>query len=184
MLPLFCHNCGRIFQQDTGFQCPYCNSGCVQIYDTLIESHPADSNDETSNEAADVMHTLDMFTALMTNNVSERNFDSFLRAFINNRATISSDRRNYAIGPEYDEILERLMDEDKIELQPVSKEFMDGLKRTNEKVECSICLKNENNEKSDSVVFLCGHGFHWDCAMMWLKVKNTCPNCRCVLDEK
>lgn len=42
---------------------------------------------------------------------------------------------------------------------------------------CVICL--ETIEKQDMIRSLgCGHTFHNDCIMEWIKIKKTCPICR------
>lgn len=40
---------------------------------------------------------------------------------------------------------------------------------------CCICL---DEEKKDSVILGCAHGFHKDCLEGWLKIKRLCPVCR------
>lgn len=46
-----------------------------------------------------------------------------------------------------------------------------------EKVECSICLIDfENND--DVTLLKCCHCFHKTCIEEWSKIKAECPNCR------
>ena len=45
---------------------------------------------------------------------------------------------------------------------------------------CCICLSDiEKNE--ETVLLPCGHMFHWNCCLNWLKGNNTCPMCRFVI---
>ena len=47
---------------------------------------------------------------------------------------------------------------------------------------CCICLSDiEKNE--ETVLLPCGHMFHWNCCLNWLKGNNTCPMCRFVIKE-
>ncbi len=39
---------------------------------------------------------------------------------------------------------------------------------------CSICTEICNNH----TIMGCGHKFHEDCLMNWLRINNSCPNCR------
>lgn len=91
------------------------------------------------------------------------------------------DRRNYALGPEYDDIIARLFEE-KEHFRPASQNFVRSLVIIKNEVDCSICLKR--GEMVDVIVFFCGHKFHARCALGWLKMQNTCPNCRKVLDSE
>ncbi|GMF32127.1 unnamed protein product [Phytophthora lilii] len=69
---------------------------------------------------------------------------------------------------------------------PTSKPFLDKLpvkiwtsdmQKTETHTECVICLSDY--EKDDQVISLpCGHTFHKDCGMTWLKEHNVCPTCR------
>ena len=47
---------------------------------------------------------------------------------------------------------------------------------------CCICLSDiEKNE--ETVLLPCGHMFHWNCCLNWLKGNNTCPMCRFVIKD-
>ena len=54
----------------------------------------------------------------------------------------------------------------------------------NDTCECSICMSDDdNNLSSNKGKLSCGHTFHEHCIKQWfLKSKNTCPYCRCVID--
>lgn len=58
-------------------------------------------------------------------------------------------------------------------------------KNKNGKIElpsCCICLSDiEKNE--ETVLLPCGHMFHWNCCLNWLKGNNTCPMCRFVIKD-
>ena len=47
---------------------------------------------------------------------------------------------------------------------------------------CCICL-NDIEMKEETVLLPCGHMFHWDCCLNWLKGNNTCPMCRFVIKD-
>ena len=40
---------------------------------------------------------------------------------------------------------------------------------------CSICIEEQN---FDIRKLNCGHCFHHDCLLPWLKIQRTCPSCR------
>ena len=42
--------------------------------------------------------------------------------------------------------------------------------------ECSICL--DSNTPCNWTLFKCNHQFHNTCIYEWMKLHNTCPNCR------
>jgi hypothetical protein len=42
---------------------------------------------------------------------------------------------------------------------------------------CSICLETPD----DCTQLKCGHVYHKECIHKWLKIKNTCPNCRKIM---
>lgn len=47
---------------------------------------------------------------------------------------------------------------------------------------CCICISDiEKNE--ETVLLPCGHMFHWNCCLNWLKSNNTCPMCRFEIKE-
>ena len=48
---------------------------------------------------------------------------------------------------------------------------------------CSIC-QDDFAEGDKWVQMPCGHFFHGDCLMPWLKEHNTCPTCRATVDEE
>ena len=53
-------------------------------------------------------------------------------------------------------------------------------KKTNGKMElpnCCIC-QCEIEIGKETVLLPCGHMYHWECCLHWLKTNNTCPMCR------
>ena len=73
---------------------------------------------------------------------------------------------------------------------PATKEALKKLKRfilkerfckkKNGKIElpnCCIC-QCEIEIGKETVLLPCGHMYHWDCCLQWLKTNNTCPICR------
>nr|ABY27183.1 RING-H2 zinc finger protein ATL5 [Perkinsus marinus] len=49
--------------------------------------------------------------------------------------------------------------------------------------ECSICVQRIGRNDRCLELPVCGHVFHWDCIMHWLKIRGHCPICRAVVDE-
>ena len=47
---------------------------------------------------------------------------------------------------------------------------------------CCICL-NDIELKEETVLLPCGHMFHWNCCLSWLKGNNTCPMCGFVIKD-
>jgi ribosomal protein S27E len=47
---------------------------------------------------------------------------------------------------------------------------------------CCICL-NDIQKDEETVLLPCGHMFHWNCCLNWLKNNNTCPMCRFELKD-
>ncbi|VVB01609.1 unnamed protein product [Arabis nemorensis] len=75
-----------------------------------------------------------------------------------------------------DHVLQRLVDEQRVELIDLGKEDK----------ECSICMENLSETSSREKVIRmpnCLHLFHQDCIFEWLKIQNSCPLCRRVLYE-
>ena len=47
--------------------------------------------------------------------------------------------------------------------------------------DCGICIDNANYEELAKLE--CGHVFHRECAITWLKIKLSCPTCRTDLSK-
>ncbi|KAF4721106.1 hypothetical protein FOZ62_025144 [Perkinsus olseni] len=52
-----------------------------------------------------------------------------------------------------------------------------------EPIECSICVQRIGRDDKCLELPTCGHIYHWDCIMNWLKIRGHCPVCRAVVDE-
>jgi hypothetical protein len=52
--------------------------------------------------------------------------------------------------------------------------------RDKEKGDCSICLSPLNGATDNKLIDLptCGHRFHQECLIPWLRINRICPNCR------
>ncbi|KAL2490239.1 RING/U-box superfamily protein [Abeliophyllum distichum] len=48
---------------------------------------------------------------------------------------------------------------------------------------CAICLEVHNPEEKVRKIAKCGHFFHSDCIVLWLKKNSTCPVCRTLLSH-
>ena len=65
----------------------------------------------------------------------------------------------------------------KLKRFPLAERFC---KKKNGKIElpnCCIC-QSEIELGSKTVLLPCGHMYHWECCLQWLKTNNTCPICR------
>lgn len=69
--------------------------------------------------------------------------------------------------------------------QPASEESIAVIEskpvESGQETECTVCaclLKSGEKAK----VLRCGHGFHGECLVPWLKLKNSCPVCRKTID--
>ncbi|KAK8502518.1 hypothetical protein V6N12_005503 [Hibiscus sabdariffa] len=48
---------------------------------------------------------------------------------------------------------------------------------------CGICLEDMEKGEEVRVMGVCGHKFHDHCIFQWVKRKQNCPLCRCVLEN-
>lgn len=54
-----------------------------------------------------------------------------------------------------------------------------------ESVDCAICLENDSNSIAlITSTTICNHTFHKACLDNWLKVSNSCPQCRAVISDR
>ena len=49
---------------------------------------------------------------------------------------------------------------------------------------CSICLDKILNGQKVRKIKFCPHYFHSECIQDWVKVNETCPNCKLELSKK
>jgi hypothetical protein len=49
---------------------------------------------------------------------------------------------------------------------------------------CSICLDGLGEDRPIRRVLMCGHLFHSECLLDWIKLKESCPNCKKQFDKK
>ena len=116
------------------------------------------------------------------NHVFQDNFSSNFRSnfrgnFLNiildtlsrNRAEIRRSRRNNPISEQNIQKLKRFNLTEKY----CKKDNNDKL----EKPTCAVCLEEIEIGK-ETILLPCGHMYHGDCCLNWLKTSNTCPICR------
>ena len=138
---------------------------------------------------------------VQSQNVSQNIFDPIFLAFgsmfdNNFRNNFSSNfRSNFRGGNFLNEII-RILERNQEEAArkahpPTSENALKKLKRfplsekyckkdKKGKIElpsCCICL-SDIQMKEETVLLPCGHMFHWNCCLSWLKGNNTCPMCR------
>ena len=117
-----------------------------------------------------------MFNGLFQDNFSS-NFRSnyrgnFLNEILNTLERNQAESRRRAHPPTSDANLKKLK---KFSLtEKYCKKEKDGKL---ELPSCCICL-DEINIGANTVLLPCGHMFHSDCIITWLKKNNTCPMCR------
>ena len=142
---------------------------------------------------------------VQSQNVSQNIFDPLFLAFgamfdNNFRNNFSSNFRSNFRGnflAEIIRILERNQEEaarkahppasesalKKLKRFPLSEKYCKKDKKGKiEMPSCCICL-NDIEMKEETVLLPCGHMFHWDCCLNWLKGNNTCPMCRFVIKD-
>ena len=143
---------------------------------------------------------------VQSQNVSQNIFDPIFLAFgsmfdNNFRNNFSSNfRSNFRGGNFLNEII-RILERNQEEAArkahpPTSENALKKLKRfplsekyckkdKKGKIElpsCCICL-SDIQMKEETVLLPCGHMFHWNCCLSWLKGNNTCPMCRFVIKD-
>uniref|UniRef100_A0A0D3GUX9 RING-type domain-containing protein n=1 Tax=Oryza barthii TaxID=65489 RepID=A0A0D3GUX9_9ORYZ len=50
--------------------------------------------------------------------------------------------------------------------------------------ECAVCLSELRERETGRLLPVCGHGFHEECIVTWLRVNTTCPLCRAAVAAK
>ena len=142
---------------------------------------------------------------IQSQNVPQNIFDPLFLAFgsmfdNNFRNNYSSNFRSNFRGNFLEEII-RILERNQEEAarkahQPTSESALKKLKRFNlsekyckkdkkgkiELPSCCICI-SDIEMKEETVLLPCGHMFHWNCCLNWLKGNNTCPMCRFVIKD-
>ncbi|KAH9385479.1 uncharacterized protein NEMAJ01_0375 [Nematocida major] len=162
-LPYYCHVCDMVIYIEDRLECPQCR-------ESFLEVHTEDVDDEEEEAAPVCVRT---FLGFPFFGCGKKQSSS------RRHKSISSDRRNYALGPELDDIITRLRDEMGAEENPAT----DGQKLSLEPVfltksdVCTICL-GSFEEGMEGSKFPCSHFFHQECTNAWLKLQSDCPVCR------
>ena len=117
-----------------------------------------------------------MFDDSFRNNFSSNFRSNFRGNFLNEIIRIlernQEEAARRAHPPTSEEVLKKL------KRFPLSEKYCK--KDKNGKIElpsCCICL-NDIVKNEETVLLPCGHMFHWNCCLTWLKKNNTCPMCR------
>ena len=142
---------------------------------------------------------------IQSQNVPQNIFDPVFLAFgsifdNNFRNNYSSNFRSNFRGNFLEEII-RILERNQEEAArkahpPTSESALKKLKRFNlsekyckkdkkgkiELPSCCICI-SDIEMKEETVLLPCGHMFHWNCCLNWLKGNNTCPMCRFVIKD-
>lgn len=110
---------------------------------------------------------------LDTSDIAEANINSQNR---NNE--ILEDYRNYLSDGDFGEYLLQLQScRPPITENPCKNIYRIPIKKFNEKGRCSICMSDYLQDETGYLIS-CNHRFHKECLKGWMKIKNTCPNCR------
>lgn len=160
-LAYFCHICQKIVYIGERVECPYCKEAFLEVYE---ESDPS--------EEEEYMSRYGLFDLLRCRRTPAAK----------KQKTITSDRRNYAIGPELHDIITRLRDEMGVEENPATKAQKEKLAFVElaENEVCSICFGSFSMTEK-GCRYPCSHSFHQSCSDAWLKLQSDCPLCRAPL---
>ena len=122
-----------------------------------------------------------MFDDSFRNNFSSNFRSNFRGNFLNEIIRILERNQEEAARRAHPPTSEAVLN--KLKKFPLSDKYCK--KDKNGKIElpsCCICLNNiEKNE--ETVLLPCGHMYHWNCCLTWLKNNNTCPMCRFELKD-
>jgi len=167
-LPYYCHVCSRVVYIEERIECPNCKQTFLEIY------APEDSGSSDDGRSNEVRRNRgwSFFSGI---------FGTFQRQDRRKprqaKKSITSDRRNYAIGPEIDDIITRLREEKKIEEKPATENQKNNT-RTEVPPEGETCMICLNAIEGQGVHYPCEHFFHPICSEAWLKLQSECPICR------
>jgi hypothetical protein len=173
----FCSACNEVFSLEGEHKCINCGSECIERYDQMM-----------GDECITILDHIQMMVNELYNMESGRDnaFLSLLTEHMQRTSEyrIVDDLENYMSEPELEEIMGMFLENDRYESWvPASSSFVESLESNMSLAagECSICLtKYSNGEKG--IRLRCQHFYHEACLKTWLGYKNTCPNCRDILD--
>ena len=123
-----------------------------------------------------------MFNDNFRNNYSSNFRSNFRGNFLNEIIRILERNQEEAARKAHPPTSENVLK--KLKRFPLSDKYCK--KDKNGKIElpsCCICL-NDITKNEETVLLPCGHMFHWNCCLSWLKRNNTCPMCRFELKDK
>lgn len=168
-LPYFCHICTAVVYIEDKIECPICHESFLEIYtqDTDEDSQTSQASEPEPRGGRGLLHTL--LGGITVGGARQKK----------RKQTITSDRRNYAIGPEIHDVITRLREEKNIEENPASNEHKARIEKASlpRGEVCMICLTSFENAGSGAK-YPCGHHFHGACSDAWLEVQCECPICR------
>ncbi|OAG31752.1 E3 ubiquitin-protein ligase RNF115/126 [Nematocida displodere] len=166
-LPYFCHVCSAVVYIEDRVECPLCRESFLEVYTAEQETVPYLNG--TQGEPTE-QHGLfkSLFGGLFRTSRQPRRHQ-----------TITSDRRNYAIGPEIHDIITQMREEKQIEENPATQDQLSTIKQVNlpESEVCMVCL-NTFQENEAGELYPCNHYFHTPCSNAWLELQSECPICR------
>jgi hypothetical protein len=117
-----------------------------------------------------------MFNDNFRNNFSSNFRSNFRGNFLNEIIRILERNEDEAARRAHPPTSESALN--KLKRFPLSEKYCK--KDKNGKIElpsCCICL-DDIKKNEETVLLPCGHMFHWNCCLNWLKRNNTCPMCR------
>ena len=110
-----------------------------------------------------------------------RNYlSNFDRIFLSEIARILSSQQNGGGENAHPPASEGALN--KLKRFPLTEKFCKKNEGKMELPNCCIC-QNEIELGKETVLLPCGHMYHWECCLQWLKTNNTCPICRFEIKE-
>ncbi len=196
----WCHICKVEFRTSYSLNqevyCNLCNKTfCEDVSHVESENqHPSnfvifENNSESSNNnnAFNIsnMNTNPPFLAVRPRNSLLSIISSLLGSEDDNLESIihnimQNDNNQYGNPPTSQKVLSKLSayEFDDTQLMKKNKSSCRG---DSAEFSCSIC-KEEYEFKNVLIKLPCGHNFHKDCILPWLKSRNSCPTCRYELE--
>lgn len=179
-LPYFCHVCMAEIFVDEQLVCPNCGNDFIELINpsnpphegygrgfALFGLHAREEGAERRGHYGLLGRLGSIFSG------------GFSAAAKSRKDGIATDRRNYAVGPEIDDVITRLREEMEGEKDPATDEQKSKLRkiRLSSDGSCTVCLL-PFAEGEEGLLFQCSHQFHEACALAWLEFQSICPNCR------